>query len=298
MNYRQLGDTGLFVSELCLGTMNFGGSGMWEILGTLSQAECNKFVGHALEAGVNFFDTANMYGAGESEVALGKALGASRKDVIIATKVKARMGPGPNEVGLSRVHVMHEVEASLKRLGTDYIDLYQIHDFDPLTSLEDILRSLDDVVRSGKVRYIGCSNLAAWQLMKSLAISRREHLEPFKTVQAYYSIAGRELEREVIPFVKDQNLGLLIWSPLAGGFLSGKFTRDGTRDQRARRSKIDLPPVDKERAYDIIEVMQVMAKARGVSVAQIALAWLLHQGAVTSIIIGVRRFEQLDDNLN
>jgi len=280
--------------------MSFGGTGIWvwDTVGALSQAESEKLVNRALEAGINFFDTANMYAGGESEVILGKALGAKRKDVIIGTKVRARVGPGPNDVGLSRVHIMHEVEASLQRLGTDYIDLYQTHQFDPLTSLEDTLRTLDDLVRSGKVRYIGCSNLAAWQVMKALGISRHNNLEPLKTVQCYYSIAGRDLEREIIPLVKDQNLGLLIWSPLAGGFLSGKFTRAEAGDEDSRRAKIDVPPVNKEKAYQIIDVMQEVAKTHAVSVAQIASAWLLHQEAVTSIIIGVKRLDQLNDNLN
>lgn len=298
MKYRQLSNTGVFVSELCLGAMTFGGDGIWKVIGALGQAEVDKLVHRALEAGVNFFDTANIYSEGESEVILGKALGAKRKDVIVATKVRGRMGPGPNQVGLSRVHIMHEVEASLKRLGTDYIDLYQIHAFDPLTDWEDILRTLDDLVRAGKVRYIGCSNLAAWHLMKALGISRQYNLEAFKSIQSYYSIAGRDLEREIIPLLQDQKVGLLVWSPLAGGFLSGKFTRHNAGNDNSRRAQFDFPPVDKEKGYDIIEVMQEVAQTHDVSVAQIALAWLLHQEAVTSVIIGAKRLDQLDDNLN
>src|SRR5258706_5687823 len=246
MNYRELADTGVFVSELCLGTMTFGGRGqIWEMMGGLEQKGVDGLVHGALDAGINFVDTANVYATGESETLLGKALAGRRHDVVLATKVRGRMGPGPNQVGLSRLHILHEVEASLKRLGTDYVDLYQIHRFDVLTSIEDTLRTLDDLVRSGKVRYIGCSNLAAWQLMKALAVSRERGLERFKCTQSYYSLAGRELEREMIPLLKDQGSGLLVWSPLAGGFLSGKFTRN-SGDEAARRAKFDFPPVNHE----------------------------------------------------
>jgi aryl-alcohol dehydrogenase-like predicted oxidoreductase len=227
---------------------------------------------------------------------LGKALAGRRHDVVLATKVRGRMGPGPNQVGLSRLHVMQAVEASLKRLGTDYIDLYQIHRFDLLTNIEDTLRTLDDLVRGGKVRYIGCSNLAAWQLMKALAVSREQGLERFKCTQSYYSLAGRELEREMIPLLKDQKLGLLVWSPLAGGFLSGKFTRN-SGDDAARRAKFDFPPVNKEKGFDILDVAKAIAGRQGVSVAQIALAWILANSAVSSVIIGARKPSQLEDNL-
>jgi aryl-alcohol dehydrogenase-like predicted oxidoreductase len=226
----------------------------------------------------------------------GKALAGRRHEVVLATKVRGRMGPGPNEVGLSRLHIIESVEASLKRLGTDYIDLYQIHRFDALTSIEDTLRALDDLVRAGKVRYIGCSNLPAWYLMKSLAVSREQRLERFKCTQSYYSLAGRDLEREMIPLLKDQHLGLLVWSPLAGGFLSGKFTRDGG-DESARRAKFDFPPVDKEKGFTILDVLTTIATAHGVTVAQIALAWILANDAVSSVIIGARKIAQLDDNL-
>ncbi len=297
MKYRSLADTGIFVSELCFGTMTFGGRGqMWERIGGLEQADADRLVGRALDAGVNFFDTANVYSAGESETMLGKALGAKRRDVVVATKVRGRMGPGPNQVGLSRVHIMDAVDASLKRLGTDYIDLYQIHRPDALTNLEDTLRALDDLVRSGKVRYIGCSNLEAWTMMKALAISREQHLERFRCTQSYYSLAGRDIERQIVPLIRDQGLGLLVWSPLAGGFLSGKFTRTGG-DENARRAKFDFPPVDKEKGFDILDVVAGIAKQRGVSAAQIALAWLLAKDAVTSVIIGAKKEAQLDDNL-
>ena len=297
MKYRVLADTGVFVSELCLGSMTFGGRGqMWEVMGGLDQSAVDAIVGRSLDEGINFIDTADVYSDGESELMLGKALGARRHDVVLATKVRARMGRGANQVGLSRLHIVAAVEASLKRLNTDYIDLYQIHRFDPVTGIEDTLRALDDLVHAGKVRYIGCSNLFAWQLMKALALSRAEGLERFKCTQSYYSLAGRELEREMIPLLKDQGLGLLVWSPLAGGFLSGKFTRDN-QDAAARRATFDFPPVDKDRAYGIVDAMRTVADGHGVSVAQIALAWILAHDVVTSVIIGARKLEQLDDNL-
>ena len=297
MKYRQLADTGVFVSELCLGAMTFGGSGqIWQMIGGLDQAAADRIVHRALDAGVNFIDTANVYSAGESETIVGKALAGRRQDVVLATKVRGRMGPGPNQVGLSRLHIMESVEASLKRLNTDYLDLYQIHRFDLVTNIEDTLRALDDLVRAGKVRYIGCSNLFAWQLMKALAVSRQQNLERFKCTQSYYSLAGRELEREMIPLLKDQGLGLLVWSPLAGGFLSGKFTRSGG-DESARRAKFDFPPVNKEQGFAILDVLIPIAAAHGVTVPQVALAWILANEAVTSVIIGAKKIEQLDDNL-
>ena len=297
MKHRLLANTGIYVSELCLGAMTFGGVGMFEAIGALGQKEADTLVHRSLDAGVNFFDTANVYSVGRSEEMLGTALGARRPDVIVATKVRGRMGDGPNQIGLSRVHIMAEGDASLRRLGTDYIDLYQIHGHDPDTDIQETLGALNDLVRAGKVRYIGCSNLTAWQLMKALAVSRQQGLAEFISTQSYYSIAGRELEREMIPLVDDQGLGLLPWSPLAGGFLSGKFTRDAESDPPARRVVFDFPPVDKDRGYDIIDVMRDVGTAHEVSVAQIALAWLLRQTAVTSVIIGAKRLDQLDDNL-
>ncbi len=297
MKYKQLGRTGLLVSELCFGAMTFAGKGFWEVIGQQPQEAVNNLVARALDAGVNFFDTANVYSEGESEKMLGQALGKRRREVVVATKVRGRMGPGPNQVGLSRGHIMQAVEDSLTRLGTDYIDLYQIHGFDPLTPLEETMRALDDLVRSGKVRYLGCSNLAAWQLMKSLWISDKYNLHRFETLQAYYTIAGRDLERELVPLLQDQQIGLLVWSPLAGGLLSGKFHRDGEGPAGARRATFDFPPVDKERAFDVVDVMRAIAAGREVSVAQIALSWLLHQPVVTSVIIGAKNEEQLADNL-
>jgi aryl-alcohol dehydrogenase-like predicted oxidoreductase len=298
MLYSQLGNTGTFVSRLCFGTMTFGGSGtIYQAIGGVTQEGADALVGQTLDAGVNFFDTATVYAAGESETMLGKALGAKRKDIVVASKVFGRMGPGANEVGLSRLHIMRSTEESLKRMGTDYIDLHQIHGFDALTPLEETLGALTDLVRQGKVRYIGCSNLAAWQIMKALGISAREHLEKFVTLQAYYSLAGRELERELVPMMIDQKIGLLVWSPLAGGFLSGKFTRAGVSEEDTRRSKFGFPPVNPEKAYDIIEAMQGIAERTQATVAQIALAWLLHQPSVTSVIIGAKKAGQLKDNL-
>jgi aryl-alcohol dehydrogenase-like predicted oxidoreductase len=297
MKYRQLADTGVFVSELCLGAMTFGGVGqIWEVIGGINQTAVDAIVHRALDGGINFIDTADVYSAGESEVMTGKALAARRHDVVLATKVRGRTGKGPNQVGLSRLHILDAVEASLRRLGTDYIDLYQIHRFDPLTAVDDTMRALDDLVRSGKVRYIGCSNLPAWHVMKALAVSREHRLERFKCTQSYYSLAGRELEREMIPLLKDQGLGLLVWSPLAGGFLSGKFTRDGG-DETARRAKFDFPPVDREKGFAILDVLTAVAKTHNATVPQIALAWILANDAVTSVIIGARKLPQLDDNL-
>jgi aryl-alcohol dehydrogenase-like predicted oxidoreductase len=301
MRYRPLGRTGQFVSEICLGAMTFhGGAGFWRAIGTVDQPGSTALVGRAIEAGVNFIDTANVYSEGESEVQLGQALrdlGVKREDVIIATKCRARMGPGPNAVGLSRGHIMDQVAASLKRLGLDHIDLYQVHSFDPVTPLEETLRALDDCVSRGFVRTIGCSNFAAWQIMKALGISDKRGYARFEIVQAYYSIAGRDLEREILPLVEDQGLGVMVWSPLAGGFLSGKFTRDKRGDNDSRRTTFDFPPVDKERAYDVIDAMEKVGEARRVSVARIALAWLLQRKGVMSVIIGAKTTEQLDDNL-
>jgi aryl-alcohol dehydrogenase-like predicted oxidoreductase len=297
MNYRQLGRTGLYVSELCFGAMTFGGEGFWKVVGTQGQTEADRLVGRSLDAGINFFDTANVYSFGASEQLLGKALGAKRSSVVLATKVRGRMGPGVNETGLSRGHIMDSVHASLKRLGTDYLDLYQIHGYDAVTPLDETLRALDDLVRQGKVRYLGASNLAAWQLMKALGISEHKGLARFESLQAYYTLAGRDLERELVPLMKDQQLGLMVWSPLAGGFLSGKYRRDGQGPQGSRRTDFDFPPVNKERAYAVIDVMDGVAKEHDVSVARVALAWLLHQPHVTTLIIGAKTEQQLEDNL-
>ena len=301
MRYRPLGRTGQFVSEICLGTMTFsGGSGFWRAVGTVDQQGATALVAKALEAGVNFLDTADVYSEGQSEVLLGQALKdlkVTREDVIIATKVRGRTGPGPNAVGLSRGHILDQIAGSLKRLQLDHVDLYQIHGFDPVTPIEETLRALDDCVSRGLVRTIGCSNLAAWQIMKALGVSERHGFARFETVQAYYTIAGRDLEREVLPLVEDQGLGVMVWSPLAGGFLSGKFTREGAKSNESRRITFDFPPVDKERAYDIIDVMRRIADEHGATVARVALAWLLQRKGVMSVIVGAKTLEQLEDNL-
>jgi aryl-alcohol dehydrogenase-like predicted oxidoreductase len=301
MKYRPLGRTGQYVSEICLGTMTFhGGTGFWRNIGTLEQKAATDLLKRSLEAGVNFIDTADVYSEGQSEVLLGQALrdlSVKREDVIIATKVRGRTGTGPNDVGLSRGHIMDQIAGSLKRLNLDYVDLYQIHGFDAVTPLEETLRALDDLVTRGLVRTIGCSNLAAWQIMKALGISKQEGYARFETVQAYYTIAGRDLEREIVPLVLDQGLGVMVWSPLAGGLLSGKFTRNSAGPNDARRVAFDFPPVNRERAYDIIEAMEPIAKAHGVSVARVALAWLLQRPGVMTVIIGAKSVEQLDDNL-
>jgi len=299
MKYNLLGNTGLKVSELCLGTMTFGGRGMWTAIGTMPQDEVNQLVKTSVDAGINFIDTANIYSEGLSEKMTGQAirdLGLNRNDLVIATKVRGAMGTGPNNSGLSRKHILQQADESLKRLNMDYIDLYQIHGFDPITPLEETLDALDALVKSGKVRYIGCSNLAAWHIMKALGISAQQHLAKFVSLQAYYTIAGRDLERELVPMLLDQKIGLMVWSPLAGGFLSGKYSRNASTEE-GRRVNFDFPPVNKDKAFDIIDVMQEIASAKGITVAQIALAWLLHQPVVTSVIIGAKKQEQLLDNL-
>jgi aryl-alcohol dehydrogenase-like predicted oxidoreductase len=302
MRYRPLGRTGQFVSEICLGTMTFhGGAGFWRNVGTVDQAGATALVARALEAGVNFIDTADVYSEGGSEILLGQALvdlKVAREEVIVATKVRGRTGPGPNAVGLSRGHILDQIAASLKRMKLDYVDLYQIHGFDPVTPLEETMRALDDCVTRGLVRTIGCSNLAAWQIMKAQGIAERRGSARFETVQAYYTIAGRELEREILPMVEDQGMGVMVWSPLAGGFLSGKFTREGVKSNDARRVAFDFPPVDKERGYDIIDAMRPIAEAHDVSIARVALAWLLTRRGVMSVIIGAKTIEQLNDNLD
>ena len=301
MRYRPLGRTGQFVSEICLGTMTFhGGSGMWRAIGSVEQKGATALVERALAAGVNFIDTADVYSEGQSEALLGQALRdleVAREDVIVATKVRGRTAPGPNAVGLSRGHILDQIAGSLKRLGLDYVDLYQIHGFDPATPIEETLRALDHCVSRGLVRTIGCSNLAAWQIMKALAISDRRGFPRFETVQAYYTIAGRDLEREVLPVVEDQGLGVMVWSPLAGGLLSGKFDRDGKGPEGSRRVAFDFPPVDKDRAFAIVDAMRPIAEAHDASVAQVALAWLLGRKGVMSVIVGAKTLEQLDDNL-
>ncbi len=300
MRYRQLGRTGLFVSELCLGTMTFGGAGAFGLMGSVQQAEADAMVGHALDAGINFIDTADIYSAGQSEAITGTALknlGIKRTDVVLATKAYGETGPGHNDRGASRGHIMDAVQASLKRLGTDYIDLYQMHGFDPVTPVEETMRALDDLVGQGLVRYVGCSNARAWQVMKANGVADKRGWVRFETLQAYYSLAGRDLERDIVSMLDDQKVGLLVWSPLAGGFLSGKIGRDRAAPGDSRRASLPFPPIDEARAYDCIDAMRPIAAAHGVSVAQVALAWLLRQRHVTSVIVGAKRIEQLEDNI-
>lgn len=301
MRYRLLGRTGLYVSELCLGTMTFGGQGFWKVMGGLGQDAATAMVKQAFDAGVNFIDTANVYSLGEAETLTGNAikrLGLARDEIVVATKATGIMDEAAvNARGQSRYHLMNQVDASLKRLQLEHIDLYQLHGFDPLTPLEEALSTLNDLVRSGKVRYIGLCNMAAWQIMKSLAISARRDWTRFESVQAYYTIAGRDLEREVLPLLQDQQLGLMVWSPLAGGLLSGKFKPDEKGPEGARRASFDFPVVDKPRAFRCVDAMRPIAASHQVSVAQVALAWLLARPQVSTVIVGARTPDQLADNL-
>ncbi len=301
MRTNKLGRTGLLVSELCLGTMTFGGGeGMWQKIGAVQQQDAEKLVGRAIDKGINFFDTADVYSEGLSEQITGQALrdlAVPRSQVVVATKAFGQMGPGLNERGNSRLHLIDAVKASLKRLQMDHIDLYQIHGFDPITPIEETVRALDLLVQHGHVRYVGVSNWAAWQIMKALGISERLGLARFESLQAYYTVAGRDLEREIVPMLRSEGVGLLVWSPLAGGLLSGKYGRDEAGPAEGRRAAFDFPPVDRPRAFDCVDAMRPIAEAHGVSVAQIALAWLLHRRVVSSVIIGAKRLEQLDDNI-
>ena len=301
MRTKPLGRTGLLVSEICLGTMTFGGrGGIWSNIGEIDQSIADRMLARALDAGINFIDTADVYSECLSEEITGRAIansGRPRTDFVLATKVNGATGKGPNDRGSSRGHIMNAVKTSLKRLGTDYIDLYQIHGQDALAPVEETVRALDDLVRQGYVRYVGCSNWAAWKIMQALGIADHRGWARFASLQAYYTIAGRDLEREIAPLLGNQGVGLMVWSPLAGGLLSGKFDRDGKGPDGARRVAFDFPPVDKERAFDCVDAMRPIAEAHGVSVARIALAWLLHQPFVTTVIVGARSTEQLDDNI-
>jgi aryl-alcohol dehydrogenase-like predicted oxidoreductase len=301
MKFATLGNTGLLVSKLCFGTMTFGdGRGMFKAIGAVGQAAADELVKTSIEGGINFFDTADVYTEGESEKILGqslKNLKIARQNVVIATKVYGRVGSGRNDIGASRGHIMDGVEASLRRLQTDHIDLYQIHANDSVTPVEETVRALDTLVQQGKVRYIGCSNWQAWKIAKALGISELRNLARFDTLQAYYSIAGRDLEREIIPLLESEGVGLLVWSPLAGGLLSGKFSRTNQKPADSRRTEFDFPLVDKERTWKILDVMAPIAKAHGCSPARVSLAWLLAKPVVTSVIIGAKRNDQLQDNL-
>jgi aryl-alcohol dehydrogenase-like predicted oxidoreductase len=300
MKYNLLGNTGVLVSELCLGSMTFGGKGFWKPIGELPQDEVTQLVKTAIDQGINFIDTANVYSEGLSEIMTGKALqalGLSRQQIFLATKVRGRMGPGANQVGLSRLHILDSVEDSLKRLGMSHIDLLYIHGFDPVTPLEESMRGLEDVVRAGKVRYIGISNHPAWMVMKANSYADKMGYTKFVALQNYYTIAGRDIEREIVPMALSEGLALMPWSPLAGGFLSGKYTRDKQKAGDSRRDTFDFPPIDKEKAYSIIDLMDEIAGQKNVSVAQVALAWMLRKPGITSIIIGAKRKDQLLDNI-
>jgi len=299
MKYNRLGNTGLYVSEVCLGTMTFSGQGFFDgKIGQLNLEEATALIARSLEAGVNFIDTADVYSSGESEKMTGQALkdlGVTRKDVVLATKVFGRMGPGPNDMGASRGHIMDAVARSLERLKTDYIDLYQVHQADLVTPVEEIMRALDDLVAQRMVRYVGCSNWEAWRLMKAQGIAEKRGWARFETVQAYYSIAGRDLDRELVPAMADQQMGCMVWSPLAGGYLSGKYAAGGAGE--GRRASFDFPPIDKDKADAIIAAMRPIAAMHDVSVARVALAWVLAKPWVTCIIVGAKTVAQLDDNL-
>jgi len=300
MRYNAFGKTGLFVSELCLGTMTFGGMGFWEVVGTLGSKEAESLVGTALDGGVNFIDTADVYSEGESEKLLGSALaslGRPREQIVVATKVRGRVGPGVNQVGLSRSHILASIDGSLKRMGLEYVDLYQIHGFDPVTPIEETVRALDLVVRSGKARYVGFSNLSAWLAMKAIGFAEANGLARFQSGQVYYSIAGRDIERELVPLAQSEKLAILPWSPLAGGLLSGKFDPNKTGPEGSRRTTFDFPPVDRERLPRVLSALREVAGQTGLSVARVALAWQLTRPFVTSVIIGAKTREQLLDNL-
>ncbi len=301
MRYNQLGRTGLLVSELCFGTMTFGGQdAMWKQIGSLQQADADRLIRVAHEAGINFIDTADIYAEGLSEEMTGQSirnLGLKRDELVIATKAFGPVGPGPNSRGSSRYHIMNAVKASLRRLKLDHIDLYQLHGFDPVTPVEETMRAMDSLVQDGLIRYVGVSNWAAWQIVKAQGIAENQHLARIDSLQAYYTLAGRDLERELVPMMQSEQVGLMVWSPLAGGLLSGKYDGNDDAGEGGRRSGFDFPPVDRDRGAAVIAAMRPIAGRHCVSVAQIALAWLLHQPVVTSIIIGVNREEQLVDNI-
>lgn len=319
MKYKTFGKTGLVVSEICLGTMTFGGDGFWKMIGAQDQTMASDLVGTAFDKGVTFFDTADVYANGLSEIMLGQAVrdkGLRRDEIVIATKGYGRVSDllpadasphaqaeakrrtkARNIHGNSRKHLFDAIDASLKRLNTDHIDLYQIHGSDPITPIEETVDTLNDIVKSGRARYVGLCNCPAWETAKALGIAERKNLAKFASMQMYYTLASRELEREVVPLAISEGLAIMPWSPLAGGLLSGKYKRDQAGPNDSRRTAFDFPPVNKDRAYDCVEAMETIAAAHGVSVAQIALAWLLHRPWVTSVIIGAKTMDQLQDNL-
>jgi len=299
MKYRQLGKSGLMVSELCLGAMSFGGDGHWKVIGNLDYTGSKKLVDMAIDAGVNFFDTADVYSYGQSEEILGKALKEKRNEIVLATKIRGRMSKDINDVGLSRKHIIESCNNSLKRLGTDYIDLYVMHSFDPITPFEETLGALSDLVHQGKVRYIGASNFTAWQLMKALAVSKENHFEKFVSLQAFYSLISRDVEYELTPLLEDQGLGLTTWSPLGGGFLSGKYRKDKPMPEDSRRTneQQNFIPIDLEKGYVIVDALEKIANNHNASISQAALNYLLRKPVVSSVLVGATKPHQLEDNL-
>ena len=300
MKYNFLGNTGLVVSEICFGTMTFGGNGFWEVVGKIKQDGVNELMKNVVDAGINFIDTANVYSYGESEKLLGQSiidLGISRNELVIATKVRARMSEGKNNVGLSRYHIFQSVDESLQRLQMDHVDILYVHGVDPKTPVEETMRALNDIVLTGKVRYIAVCNWPAWMVMKALGIAEKHGWNKFVGLQYYYALSNRDIEREVLPLALDQNVAVMPWSPLAGGFLSGKFTRNNEKAGDSRRDNFDFPPINKEKAYDIIDVIAEVGKQYNVSAAQIALAWVRQQKGITSTIIGAKNPDQLHDNV-
>lgn len=300
MKYRQLGKTGVLLSELCFGTMTFGGKGYWKSIGQLPEDEATQLVKTAIENGINFFDTANAYSEGLAETLLGKAfknLGTTRSSVFVATKVRLRMGTGANQIGLSRLHILDSVDESLQRLGFSHIDMLYIHSVDPVTPIEETMSALEAVVASGKVRYIGVSNHPAWMVMKANSYAGNHGWSKFVASQNFYSIASRDIEREIVPMALSENLSIMPWSPLAGGFLSGKFKRDLQVTGNSRRDTFDFPPINKEKAFDIVDVMLKIGQRYDASAARVALAWIKERPGVTSVIIGAKNNDQLLDNI-
>ncbi len=299
MEYRQLGRSGLRVSTLTMGTMTFGGSGGFASVGNTDVAEARKQIDACLDAGVNLVDTADVYSSGASEEIVGEVLHGRYDRTLIATKARFQVGDGPNDAGLSRHHLIQACEASLRRLQTDHIDLYQVHEIDGQTPVDETLAALDSLVSSGKVRYVGASNFSAWRLAQALGVADAHHHVAYVSQQVYYSLQERSVEYELIPLAIDAGLGVLVWSPLAGGLLSGKFRRgvEGPAGSRQMSEWSEPPVYDQEKLYDTIEVLVEVGQARGVSAAQVALAWLLTRPAVTTLVIGARTSEQLTDNL-
>ena len=303
MKYNTIGNTGLKVSELCFGTMTFGGqdAGMWSKIGKLQQKDVNEMIKAVIDAGINFIDTANVYSFGQSEQLLGQALkdlNTLRDEVVIATKVLGPMKDKPNSKGLSRYHVFNSVDQSLERLQLDYVDILYVHGVDPATSLEEIVRTLNDIVDTGKVRYVAICNWPAWMIAQAQAIAKYNGWHQFIGLQHHYSAATRDIEHELVPMAEAHNLAIFPWSPLSGGFLTGKYTREGDKSDNGRRSNFDFPPIDKEKAYDLVDVMAEIGGQYDASPAQVALAWVRQQPGITSTIIGAKTIDQLNDNIH